>query len=188
MKWRRKKRKQKTRRSQAPARGPRAHPPAAARAWRRRFRALLHIEAGNRRRDARQPRRLRQRAGAWFANIFRSFGHGLVYLGVAAVVAAVPVGLLLGYRYLRQAPHFLLRQVEVVGTAGAGDAYLAGILTGLAAGVSFGEAQALAALTAALSVTSQHTIDREIDRESLRALADTLQAPLPASICELLET
>lgn len=66
-------------------------------------------------------------------------------------------------------------RVEVVSTAGAGDAHLAGIISGLAAGLAPREAQALGTLTAARSVTSPHTIDKGLDRRSLHDLAQ--QAP-----------
>jgi sugar/nucleoside kinase (ribokinase family) len=86
--------------------------------------------------------------------------------------------------------HVPARKVEVVGTAGAGDAHLAGVLAGLAAGLSLGEAHELGALTAALSVTSPHTIHKGIDRQSLKALADTLhrhrEPPLCAGVRRLL--
>jgi sugar/nucleoside kinase (ribokinase family) len=86
--------------------------------------------------------------------------------------------------------HVPAYEVEVAGTAGAGDAHLSGILVGLAAGLPLGEAHELGALTAALSVTSPHTINKEIDRRSLRALADTeghqRTPPICASVYQLL--
>jgi len=59
-------------------------------------------------------------------------------------------------------------QAEAVSTAGAGDAFFAGILTGLALGLHFFEAQQLASLIAGLSVTSPDTIHKGIDRSSLK--------------------
>jgi len=86
--------------------------------------------------------------------------------------------------------HIPAHRVEAVGTAGAGDAHLSGILAGLAAGLSLGEAHELGALTAALSVTSPHTINVDIDRQSLKAFADTLgrhhESPLCPSMRQLL--
>ena len=77
-------------------------------------------------------------------------------------------------------------KVEVAGTAGAGDAHLAGILAGLSAGLSLSEAHELGALTAALSVTSPHTINKDIDAQSLNTFADKLNIPLCPSVRELI--
>jgi ribokinase len=62
-------------------------------------------------------------------------------------------------------------EVDVVGTAGAGDAHFAGLVTGLIAGLTLEIAHQLAVLVGALSVTSPHTINYEIDRVSLAGLA-----------------
>ena len=77
--------------------------------------------------------------------------------------------------------------VEVVNTAGAGDAHLAGIIAGLAAGLAMAQAHELGALVAALSVTSPHTIAPEVERGSLRTLADRLHAPLSEAVRDLLQ-
>jgi sugar/nucleoside kinase (ribokinase family) len=72
--------------------------------------------------------------------------------------------------------------VEAVGTAGAGDAFLGGVLTGLALGLplappddsparALGSAAELGALLAAYSVTSPHTIHPDASLPSLRAFA-----------------
>jgi sugar/nucleoside kinase (ribokinase family) len=74
-------------------------------------------------------------------------------------------------------------KVEVVGTSGAGDAHLAGILAGLAAGLTLSYAHELGALVAALSVTSPHTINKDIDRQSLKALAGTLHRHRALHLC-----
>ena len=84
--------------------------------------------------------------------------------------------------------HAPAHKVKIAGTAGAGDAHLAGILAGLAAGLPLVEAQPLGTLTAALSVTSPHTIHKEIDRESLKTLVDRLHLSLPNGIRLLLGT
>ena len=68
---------------------------------------------------------------------------------------------------------------EVVSTAGAGDAFLAGVIAGEAAGLNLQEAQELGMLVAAHSVTSPHTIDPNINRKSLRLFA--VQASLALS-------
>jgi sugar/nucleoside kinase (ribokinase family) len=76
---------------------------------------------------------------------------------------------------------------EVVSTAGAGDAHLAGIIAGLAAGLAMAQAHELGALVAALSITSPHTIAPEVERQSLRALADRLRIPLSDAVGSLLK-
>lgn len=53
-------------------------------------------------------------------------------------------------------------------TAGAGDAFLAGVIAGLIAGLDLPEAQQLGTLVGSFSVTSPHTIHRGINRNSLR--------------------
>jgi ribokinase len=58
-------------------------------------------------------------------------------------------------------------EAEVRSTAGAGDAFLAGVIAGLTAGLALCEAQQLGTLVGSLSVTSPHTIHRGIDRVSL---------------------
>jgi ribokinase len=77
----------------------------------------------------------------------------------------------------RHLHHVPAHNVPVVGTAGAGDAHLAGILVGLAAGLALPEAQELGTLVAAMSVTSPHTINKAIDGPSLAAFAATLPTP-----------
>jgi len=76
--------------------------------------------------------------------------------------------------------------VNLVSSAGAGDAHLGGIIAGLAAGMPMAEAQQLGGLVGGLSVTSPHTINKEIDRETLRAFAETAGVGLAESITELL--
>ncbi|MDH7601175.1 MAG: PfkB family carbohydrate kinase [Armatimonadota bacterium] len=61
--------------------------------------------------------------------------------------------------------HVPAMDVEPVGTAGAGDAHLAGMLVGLAEGMTVAQAHKLAAVVAGLSVTSPHTINKDITRE-----------------------
>ena len=56
----------------------------------------------------------------------------------------------------------------MAGTAGAGDADLAGLIAGLAAGLPFGKAHELAALVSAFSVTSPQTINPELNPGALR--------------------
>ena len=63
--------------------------------------------------------------------------------------------------------YFPAPEVEVISTAGAGDAFLAGIIAGIIAGLKLDEAQQLGTLTASLSVTSPHTINKDIDRKAI---------------------
>jgi len=82
--------------------------------------------------------------------------------------------------------HVPCQKVNVVSTAGAGDAHFAGVLVGLAAGLSLAEAQELGGLVGALSVTSPHTINKEISCESLRTFVTKFGLPLPDKVKELL--
>lgn len=79
-------------------------------------------------------------------------------------------------------------KAEVQGTAGAGDAHLAGTIVGLVAGLTLPEAQQLGTLVAAASVTVPHTIHRGIDRELLRAFAREAAAPICDRVRRLLES
>ncbi len=83
--------------------------------------------------------------------------------------------------------HIPAFRVEAVSTAGAGDAFLAGVIAGKAAGLSFGEAQELGTLVAAHSVTSPHTIDPQIDRPSLQSFASRHQFILSSHLGQLLQ-
>ena len=80
-------------------------------------------------------------------------------------------------------PAFL---AEVVSTAGAGDAHLAGVIAGLAAGLSLGDAHQLAGLVAGLSVQSPHTINKQIGRDTLNGFACRQTRELATPVWELL--
>jgi ribokinase len=67
----------------------------------------------------------------------------------------------------------------VQGTAGAGDAHLAGVIVGLVIGLPLAHAHQLGALTAAAAVTSPHTINDRLDRHALLACAQEAGLPLP---------
>jgi sugar/nucleoside kinase (ribokinase family) len=67
-------------------------------------------------------------------------------------------------KILNHLPAFV---VPVINTAGAGDAFLAGLIVGLVVNLTFSQAQELGTLVAAFSVTSRHTINPEIRRHSL---------------------
>jgi sugar/nucleoside kinase (ribokinase family) len=74
-----------------------------------------------------------------------------------------------------------------VSTAGAGDAFISGLLCGLALGLHLFEAQQLASLVAGLSVTSPHTINKEIDRRSLNTFLHSSGMIFSESVIKLLE-
>lgn len=82
--------------------------------------------------------------------------------------------------------HMAAFPVTVVNTAGAGDAFMAGLLVGLVGNLSLPEAQELGTLVAALSVTSPHTINAEIDRCSLLALSSQADISLSEKVGYLL--
>ncbi len=75
---------------------------------------------------------------------------------------------------------------EVVSTAGAGDAFLAGVIAGQGAGLNLREAQELGMLVAAHSVTSPHTIDPRISRKSLSLFATQAKLALSARVNQFL--
>lgn len=60
--------------------------------------------------------------------------------------------------------------VQALGSAGAGDAHLAGVLAGLACGLELESAQILGTLVAAAAVTSPHTIHEDLSGRQLREL------------------
>ncbi len=76
--------------------------------------------------------------------------------------------------------------VTVVSTAGAGDAFLAGVLVGLVAGLTLHQAHELGVLVAAHSVTSPHTINKETNRVTLRQLVERMHIPLDEAVYRLL--
>jgi len=77
---------------------------------------------------------------------------------------------------------------EACGTAGAGDAHLAGLLAGLSAGLSFDRAHELAGLLASFSVTSPHTIHPGAGQAGLRDFALRSGVSLSKEVRELLES
>jgi ribokinase len=86
----------------------------------------------------------------------------------------------------RTLTHLPALSVPVMGTAGAGDAHLAGILVGLTAGLSLADAHRLGVLTAAVAVQSPHTINFELDRAALWACAQATGVPLANAVRALL--
>ncbi len=77
--------------------------------------------------------------------------------------------------------------VNTVSTAGAGDAFLAGLICGLTAGLRLIQAHELGSLTGALSVTSPHTIHKGINRKSLYEFAAGSGIKLPEPVRVLIE-
>ena len=76
--------------------------------------------------------------------------------------------------------------VQVVSTAGAGDAFFAGFLCGITAGLSFHLAQELGTLVASCSITSPHTIHPTLDRALLSALVQETHPHLSKQVQDLL--
>ena len=76
---------------------------------------------------------------------------------------------------------------RLVSTAGAGDAFLAGVIAGLVADLPLPLAQELGTLVAALSVTSPHTINPEIDRLSLHSFSSEISPALSENVKRLLQ-
>lgn len=77
--------------------------------------------------------------------------------------------------------------VPVAGTAGAGDAFLAGVLVGLVANLNLAQSHELASLVAAHAVTSPHTINKTTDRTALCRLVRELKVPLNEAVGRLLD-
>ena len=77
-------------------------------------------------------------------------------------------------------------RTTVASTAGAGDAFLAGMLAGLVAGLSIEAAHELATLVAAHSITSPHTINKETNRETLWRFARDTQVSISEPVSRLL--
>jgi len=78
-------------------------------------------------------------------------------------------------------------KTETTSTAGAGDAFFAGILCGLTLGLHLFDAQQFASLVAGLSVTSPHTIHKGVDRHSLYKFLHTSDLTFSENIIRLLE-
>ncbi|MDD3927083.1 MAG: PfkB family carbohydrate kinase [bacterium] len=78
--------------------------------------------------------------------------------------------------------HIPVHRVKAESTAGAGDAYVSGIIAGLTAGLDLKDAAYLGSLTGAMSVTSPHTINKEINRKSLQAFAGDNSIPVNGAV------
>jgi ribokinase len=75
--------------------------------------------------------------------------------------------------------------VRVVSTAGAGDAFLAGVLCGITVGLTLPQSQELGTLVAGCSVTSPHTIHPALDRDLLAGLAVEFKPQLSKQVLDL---
>jgi len=85
---------------------------------------------------------------------------------------------------LRHVPAF---PVKAVSTAGAGDAFLAGMIVGRVAGLDLDAAQELGTLVAAHAVTSPHTIDPRLERRSLHTFAVQNKLALSGRVDQLIQ-
>lgn len=83
--------------------------------------------------------------------------------------------------------HLSALEAPVASTAGAGDAFLSGLIAGKVAGLSLAESQGLATLVAGLSVTSPHTIHPGLNRRTLQMFSKELNVWLPEPIKTLLK-
>jgi len=77
--------------------------------------------------------------------------------------------------------------LDVINTAGAGDAFLSGLISGIVAGLSLQESQQLGTLVGGASVSSPHTINKEIDRKILNELSKKAPFSISKNIQTLLE-
>ncbi len=78
-------------------------------------------------------------------------------------------------------------KVNAISTAGAGDAFFAGIISGLSLGLHIFDSQQLASLVAGLSVCSPDTIHKGIDRNSLRQFMTDSGMNFSKTIVKLME-
>lgn len=83
--------------------------------------------------------------------------------------------------------HISIFPVKVKNTAGAGDAFLAGLIVGITAGLNIQEAQQFASITASSSVESQHTINKETDKISIKVIADNSKKIIKENVYKLLK-
>jgi len=84
--------------------------------------------------------------------------------------------------------HFPAVKNQVKSTAGAGDAFLAGLLCGIALGLELSDSQQLATLVAGLSVASPHTIHKGINRSSLNEFMVASGMAFREPVLQILQT
>jgi sugar/nucleoside kinase (ribokinase family) len=77
-------------------------------------------------------------------------------------------------------------RIEALSTAGAGDAFLAGVIAGICAGLPLFSAHELGVLSGAYSVTSPHTIHKGLNRENLSEFSRTVSYRLSEGLKRLL--
>ena len=87
----------------------------------------------------------------------------------------------------RSLRHLEAYPAQLVGSAGAGDAHLAGIMAGWAAGMPLTCAQELGGLAAALSIQSPHTIAPEVDRAALWQYVQARAVPVSQPVAYYLK-
>jgi len=83
--------------------------------------------------------------------------------------------------------HLASLDLDVINTAGAGDAFFSGFICGIVTGLSLKESQELGTLVGGASVTSPHTINKDIDRKLLNLLAKDAPFTISKNIYTLLE-
>lgn len=76
--------------------------------------------------------------------------------------------------------------VQASGTAGAGDAYLAGLIAGRVLGLALGFAQEMGTLLAAMAVTSPHSIHPDVSPETLYVFARENNLTLSETLARLI--
>jgi ribokinase len=81
----------------------------------------------------------------------------------------------------RALEHTPALDVDVVNTAGAGDAHLAAVVAGLVRGLDLAAANAYAAVVSGLAVTSRHTINPDIDAAAVAEAARRHGRPAPGA-------
>jgi len=77
--------------------------------------------------------------------------------------------------------HKNIYETHVRATAGAGDAFISGVIVGIVTGMSISESHELGNLIAALSVQSPHTINKEISWNTLSQFTEKIKSPLTVS-------
>ncbi|MCC6398928.1 MAG: bifunctional hydroxymethylpyrimidine kinase/phosphomethylpyrimidine kinase [Bacteroidetes bacterium] len=83
--------------------------------------------------------------------------------------------------------HLSAIDVPVESTAGAGDAFTAGLIAGLTAGLTVPQSQQMATLAGAVSITSPHTINKGLSRETLWKLCSAKRVAVDPQVSALLK-
>lgn len=77
-------------------------------------------------------------------------------------------------------------EVDPISTAGAGDAFTAGLITGIANGLSLKESLQIGTLIASCSVISPDTINKKIDIKALLKFTEQNKYPFSSKVLEIL--